>query len=571
MLVSSGYSYASQVEITIAGFVFNTDTSDVYTNFPITIYPNLNDTTKSYTTYSNDNGYYFYTFFAESYSHSLVKIKRFCNNKWIVEYDTLRLNANYLVHDFYFCHDPFWYMTKMFVYGQVTDIITGLPVSDHQVIFNPGSYSDYSYKFKTDKNGLYSDTVLYDIFDTAKYTLSTYSFCSRKFEIVTEEFYPSVNGYSANFEICTDTLDAWNVAFYYKTYPNSNKIYFQQISNFEVDSVKWDFGDNSVGRGFDVIHDYEHGSYKITMTSFLNGIKKKYSKRIIIGNNITGVRGNVWAYGNPLDSGHVIAYNVAKSTYSITNVADIENGSFYFDNNLFKGEYLLYAIPSFKIDTLFFPKYIATYNSGNAFWTNSATVIIDETTEEINIELNKYTFPYYGNCRIVFSVDDKILFNHDIANVLLFNSEDEIINSTPILSKKEVYFDNLPEGFYTVKIEIPGVFCKPAQFFLSDGTEPNLFFFLEDQNAVDYSITSNFSIEQEKILLFPNPFTEKIFLQGIDENCTVNIFNINGSCVHSQKISSNQEISLQALAAGAYIVVIQKDSSILERKIIIKN
>jgi len=563
--------FASELEVTIRGFIYNEDSTEVFDNFPVIIYPDITDSTKKYTVYTNSNGYYFLTFLANTENNALVKIRSNCNNQWVNTIDTVRLVSEILYRNYYICHNPYWYMQEMIVSGTVTSLADGSSIENHKIIINNNKYSNFSFIVFTNKNGFYCDTISYNVLDTAKYTVSTYSLCNRTFEILTHTFIPSSQVLNFDFEVCTDTSHNWDIAFFYKTYPSTNKIYFQQISNTEVDSVHWNFGDNTTGYGEEITHFYEHGSYKITMTSFLNGQSKKYTKRIIIGNNTSSVSGNVYASGVAIDSGYVIAYHSSKAAFSIMNVTKINNGVFSFENNLLRGEYLLYAIPTFDIDTLFFPKYIATYNSGNYHWTNATTITVDENSKNIDIELLKYDQIYYGNCNIEFSVSSDIIFKHDVANVLLFNNSGEVINSIPLINTKKVSFSNLPEGFYTVQVEAPGVISKPAGFYISENNTPSINFFINNYNNIDYYVTDLTSIYSDNVSIFPNPFADFITINAPVYPSNVSIYDIQGEIVHEQQITINETISLSKLSAGVYITIIENNKKVIARKIIIKN
>ncbi|MBN2663619.1 MAG: T9SS type A sorting domain-containing protein [Bacteroidales bacterium] len=562
---------AKQYEVTLSGFIYNEDGSVFYDNFPVIIYPNALDTVSKYTVYTNSNGFYFYTFVTDLDNPSLIKIRSFCEQDWINNVDTVELTQGIVNRNYYICHNPLWYIQKMVVCGRVTKKDNGQPVSEHKVILNSSQYSDFSHKFITNSEGYYSDTVQYSILDTSKYAISTYSLCDRTFDILTQVFYPSTQTFNFDFEVCLDSLNSWDIAFFYKTYPYSNQIYFQQISNYEVDSVHWDFGDNSVGKGKEVVHDFEHGSYKIVMTSFFNGEIKKFTKRIIIGYNPASIQGNVFTSGQLLDSGYVIAYQLDRSAYSLMNVAKVVDGGFSFDGNLLRGEYLFYAIPSFDIDTLFFPKYIATYNSGQHHWSDASTVFVDYNADAIIIDLIKYDEIYYGDFKINFSVSPEIIFNYDVANVLLINGKDEVINSIPLTSSNEVCFNNLPEGYYSVKVEIPGVFSKPAGFYLSNDYEPNIHFYFDDINSIDYTVTSIYEVDYADILVFPNPFSEYLSIQSNLFPAEVLIFNIQGVEVHHQTISENAQINLSGLSSGVYMAVVLSNKKTIARELIIKN
>lgn len=65
----------------------------------------------------------------------------------------------------------------------------------------------------------------------------------------------------------------------------------------------------------------------------------------------------------------------------------------------------------------------------------------------------------------------------------------------------------------------------------------------------------NTTIENTNIILYPNPCTNKIFIEGVSSNSICKIFDLNGKLIFTSQISStNNAVNIQSLAAGTYIL-----------------
>lgn len=89
-------------------------------------------------------------------------------------------------------------------------------------------------------------------------------------------------------------------------------------------------------------------------------------------------------------------------------------------------------------------------------------------------------------------------------------------------------------------------------------------FQLSNQNIYD--------LQQKKSLIYPNPTTNKIFLNSdYSTNClySVEILNISGTSVKSFQINGSNEINVSSLADGCYTIKLTSDSKIFVQKFII--
>lgn len=553
---------------TVEGYVTDINSDDVFDNFPVIVFPDISDTTNKYTVYTNDEGYYFLTIKMFDSTKVLLTVRGFCDNGWNKYSDTVVANAGIYKKNFSICHDPNWFMQEFVLQGFVIDSTTSQPVENHPVIITNNNISDFSDTYTTDYNGFYTDTFVVNIFDTLKFNISTYSFCDDVLKRVTYSYCEKYqNKAKVDFNICAENNFDWTVKFYHKVYPVSNKVYFSEVSNFTADSVFWDFGDRTFGEGFDVLHQYEGGSYKVKMIAYFDGESKEYIDRVVVGKSFA-LDGEVFASGHLLNSGYLVAVEGDKNSYSVMDVCKIKNGKFNFDEVL-RGDYYFYAIPDFDIDTLYFPKFIGTYPDGNYEWQNVEPYVIDNINNHIVIDLFRNDDVYFGHNSIGFSATKDLIYKYDVVNVVLYDSQNIPLNSIPITSTDFVGFDNLPDGKYSVKVEVPGCFSKPYNFYLNSNVKPNITYYYTDDEIIDYYV-GGIDVVETNFEIFPNPFSEKISIKSDKYPLDVEIYNSLGQLIEQKQIQSSEFVLTNDFSEGIYIIVLKNEDEILGRKVIIK-
>lgn len=90
---------------------------------------------------------------------------------------------------------------------------------------------------------------------------------------------------------------------------------------------------------------------------------------------------------------------------------------------------------------------------------------------------------------------------------------------------------------------------------LSNQTVTNKIFKLE----WDTSTSNSHSIEQRVLNVYPNPFTDKLYIENVFQNVTIYLFNPLGQLIMEQEIEANQEISLESIQDGLYYLKVHQD------------
>lgn len=560
----------SKNAITVKCYLYENEDNLPIKNHPITIIPDITDTTEKYTVYTNNSGFFYLTFRTNTSNKSLITFKTICEGQTIKTTDTINIISGIFSKNYYVCHNPFWYIKDLIIWGQITDSLTQTPIANHTIIITSNNNIQTGHKIKTNSSGYYYDTVKVDITDsTNSYTVNTYTYCNKEIEFLFQLLSYQYGNYRKDFKICKNTETGWFLDFYFQINNYSKIVFFSELSSLQSDSTIWDFGDGSYGKGTTTTHNYsDEGSYKVIMTSYKNGYTKIFSKRIVIGTTIS-VRGEVLASGVAINNGYVVAYMKERNNFSVINFAKITDGSFTF-KQILRGEYIFYAIPNFDIDTNYFPKYISTYNGNSLFWQDASTIQIGDYGQDISICLKKYTEIYWGSNIIKFKISPNILYKYDIASVLLFNSDFEAINSVPILKGSETsFFKNLPNGTYYLKVEIPGCNSNFIKIILTGDNNFIVNIFLNGNN-IEYTVAQTELYVDTNIEIFPNPFTETLNIKSDIYPLDLKIYDTNGILIMSEIINENQTLQTNNIETGIYISVLSKDDNVISRKIIIK-
>ena len=101
----------------------------------------------------------------------------------------------------------------------------------------------------------------------------------------------------------------------------------------------------------------------------------------------------------------------------------------------------------------------------------------------------------------------------------------------------------------------------PADGFVfvrwSDGTTNNPKQIIVDEDIVLAAFFEYTSVDEngtEAISLYPNPANDKLYLEGLEEECEISIFNTAGMKVKTMTLQGDAEINVSELPAGLYLV-----------------
>lgn len=560
--------FSQQKVFTIKGYVFDKNDSTAINNYPIRIYPNLKDTTQKYTIYTSNSGFFYLTLPKSEIKTGqiILKISSHENDIFRDIIDTIEVIGNLFEKNYFIIPYNF---SKYIINGYVRNSNDYSNLAEY-FVYICDNLNDISCEaINTNRDGFFSDTIYSNSNDTPTFTISVFTYCSGIEQIITQEIKPLLGTTSLNFDVCPQNTGQWQLSIFNKQSDVSNEVFFSAESNYPLDSVSWNFGDGFRGKGNHKQHNFKEGAYKIQLIGYKNGISKTVIKRIVVGKTVQ-IDGKVYASGALLPSGYVLAYKKNKNTFTLIDFANIIQGTYKFES-LLKGNYLLYAIPEIDIDTIHFPKYLATYNSGNVSWQKASTVQINGVKSNFDINLEKYTDVYYGKNNVNFSIEEQLIDNYDIVSVLLMNSNDELIETRSLKEKNVGKFYYLPAGKYSIQLEIAGVYSNKYSFDLKNNNNPFVNFFINDQGYIDYKLSNIENRKQADISIYPNPFDTYFIINSDFENLTLDLYSLSGNLIIHQKLEKTSQINSSFMEKGLYLAVISLGKKFLGKKIIYKN
>ncbi len=300
------------------------------------------------------------------------------------------------------------------------------------------------------------------------------------------------------------------------------------------------------------------------------------SQDVKSSNNSNTVSGSVFAGTNLLPEGQIYLLNYNKSTFSSVKSNSIVNGNFKFEN-INTGQYILYVIPEFNYDFLYFPKYLPTYYGKSYSWQKSLSSNISKGNLNLNINLLSYQKPFCG---------DKI-----ISGQLKFNKMFGGINNLPIpvilLNKDGIpmdfriadkhsgrfVFEYLPEGVYYIHPEIPGLKTTDFRIHINNNNynqsnEYNINFLVDEENI---------EIEEQSDDIVPvlsDNFLKVFLKENINYPVVCELIDLSGKII-TKKVFYSDEISINTsgMAANLYVLKVRTydNSPIKTAKVFIRN
>jgi hypothetical protein len=100
--------------------------------------------------------------------------------------------------------------------------------------------------------------------------------------------------------------------------------------------------------------------------------------------------------------------------------------------------------------------------------------------------------------------------------------------------------------------------------------QPDLANYIFGTNVGQNYFLGNEIFENASVLVYPNPASEYIFIDGVDSEAKAQIYAITGQLIKDVTFTNETKISLSDVTAGIYLVKISIENSSITRKIIVK-
>ena len=210
--------------------------------------------------------------------------------------------------------------------------------------------------------------------------------------------------------------------------------------------------------------------------------------------------------------------------------------------------------------------------------------IYENTKSKIGAYRNEDNQVYYCKWNGSAYEEEVLLYDYDLQVGDYFNDLDEhpmqVTAITTITDhngferkKYEFYFMGLPEEteFWIEGVGSNKGFVNSGNYTpTSDGAIFHLLCYHVDDNLIyvnpEFDTCDITEIEENKtensVSIYPNPANDQIHIEGLVEASEISLYNAFGTCVKKLTLNGNEEIAIDNLAAGLYLLRINKKQAV---------
>ncbi len=341
------------------------------------------------------------------------------------------------------------------------------------------------------------------------------------------------------------------------------------------------------------------GEYKIEMSN--DAVVNKASNPAKISTGIVYVSENVQAnisgkvlIGNkygiemPIDNAIVTLYqkNEDDTYLESQNTQSLEDGSYTFKVKV--GDYVIKAITNDIENAV--PSYYSNTNTFlNYNWENATMIHIYENNDLSDINVNMIISGNYeeGSSEIngYISKDTGFLkfasteLSEGICVILLIKDSNsdgfQTVATTKTDSEGFYTFKNLSAGKYKVLVDMPGLtISKPQTVTITqDGQKLENVNYEISATAIEakgYVGINHIDTDKTDIILYPNPVSDRFYINSQKEIIQVEIYNLQGTLQKSVLPDSNNSIDVNSFTSGMYVVHVYLENAVVIGKVLKK-
>ncbi len=259
--------------------------------------------------------------------------------------------------------------------------------------------------------------------------------------------------------------------------------------------------------------------------------------------NLVSISGTVYIENGLCTEGTARLFKFVDSEPQLISKVQLVNGTYIFEN-VESGQYIVQIIPGPSIKG-----YLPTFSNNSLSQKPENSFIVGTSSVINDITLSKIPGKTPGKCSIKGNVNtlatsdkkdnsntflkEEIIISIENAIVYLIIN-DEIIEFTAPDNTGEFEFADLENGNYTIVIECLGDIYKS-----------------ENIAAIENNIES---IIYSEFIIYPNPSSETITIQALDDVTSITLYNEIGSRIAIYEISKNKTINVTSLPQGIYYI-----------------
>jgi len=260
----------------------------------------------------------------------------------------------------------------------------------------------------------------------------------------------------------------------------------------------------------------------------------------------------------------------------------LTNGNYTFENVCPLSEYFLKVVPESTSD------YPPCYYGNTIYWQEAITLTTDQSSVS-GVDIVVFDFPDLspGNSSVsghIFYADSRGEPVKNIDVVLEYDAPADKNGFEAVAYDRsndygEWILENLPNGDYRIKVEIPGLDMDTTYYvnIANEGSVVENLDFYVDMNTgiyIDFFGIDEFQLSDE-LEIFPNPAThQNIWVRSLNNSIKIEeitIYNYMGQELNQTKINSQETMIEDASwSKGFYLVKIKTNKGVVTRKIIVQ-
>jgi hypothetical protein len=255
------------------------------------------------------------------------------------------------------------------------------------------------------------------------------------------------------------------------------------------------------------------------------------------------------------------------------------------------GKYMLYALPALATQGNVVP----TYYPSASHWENSTPLTVENSTPLFGVDIHVLAKSQSPGSSIlggmIYESDSSFLFKstRDImakpvkkADVVLVGktkATDNVIAFTTTDYNGDFVFNNIPDGSYTIIVDIPGM--PHESYYDVNVTGGQIIMNLDYLVGEEYIIPENQvtdlpadKSQAEGLSAYPNPFRENLNLivpAGAGGHARIRMFSLTGQMLLQYEFCLSEgrnPVDLPSLPCGIYLLEVEKKSQIFKEKVI---
>jgi PKD repeat protein len=359
----------------------------------------------------------------------------------------------------------------------------------------------------------------------------------------------------------------------------ANTVHFQNTSQGTYNIISWDFGDGSGSHASNPVHTYaSNGHYQVCLTveDSNTACIDTYCDTVVVsgsGSQKYAIAGQIYAGGTVAYHAYAILYHDSAGALVPVDTQPVDSSYYYFAH-VDSGTY--YVVGALDSTSPHYSQYMPTYHDSANYWQNATAITVGPDYFSGHIYLQP-SMPLQGNGYVSGNVTEgsgKTWGAGDPlpgVTVYLRNSQGVPAKHDQTAPQGTFAFENVPEGFYTLYVEIPGHECEPFAVTINTAADTvgNINFQVKD-NRVITGLQPQPDAPLSSVEIYPNPFDEHLRIHlGSDLRGTVQlrIFDINGRLVQHRELRVPQQLQIPTggWPEGLYFIEIQSQQ--MNRKV----